>query len=120
MDDVPARLEKWSRNAADTCDEAAQLPELDSLLPASLNLPFTWSLRKTTAAITARAMRATRRMYSTIEAPFSSLANFASSHVRNTNRFMEVLSFGAPPTRGSGRVVRGNTFGTLCEGLEHG
>ena len=31
----------------------AQLPELESFEPASLNLLLTWSLRKTTAAITA-------------------------------------------------------------------
>src|SRR4051794_5885921 len=83
IDTVTAWLKQSGRNAADTCGGSAQ-PELDSLLPASLNLPFTWSLRNTTAAMTARAMSATRRMYSTIEAPRSSLANFASSHVRNT------------------------------------
>src|SRR5262245_29491031 len=43
---------------------------------------------KTTAAMTARAMRATRRMYSTKLAPCSSLAIFAWSHVLSTNRFM--------------------------------
>src|SRR6185503_2259376 len=68
--------------------QLVQLPELESFEPASLNLPLTWSFRKTTAAITASAISATRRMYSTIDAPFSSLANFASSHVRNTNRFI--------------------------------
>src|SRR5262249_36794361 len=98
----------------------AQLPALESFEPASLNLPFTWSLRNTTAAITARAMRATRRMYSTIDAPFSSFANFASSHVRNTKRFMWLVSFGACPRRGSSVCPLAPTFGTLCEGLEHG
>src|SRR5690349_961257 len=33
-------------------------------------------------------MSATRRMYSTIDAPRSVAVNLASSHVRNTNRFM--------------------------------
>src|SRR5438094_978784 len=52
--------------------------------------------------MTARAMRATRRMYSTIDAPRSSLANFASSHVRKTNRFIGGDSFCvlSPPLRG--------------------
>src|SRR4051812_49008898 len=63
-------------------------PELDSFEPASLNLLLTWFLRNTTAAMTASAMSATRRMYSTMEAPFSSLANLASGQVRETNRFM--------------------------------
>src|SRR3954469_17534871 len=93
--------------------ERDQLPELESFEPASLNLLFTWSLRNTTAAITARAMRATRRMYSTIDAPRSSLANFASSHVRNTNRFMEMLPSVVNPRKGVLRSARGNTFGTL-------
>src|SRR3954451_15576340 len=43
---------------------------------------------KTTAAITASAMRATRRMYATRLAPCSSLAILAPSHVLSTNRFM--------------------------------
>src|SRR5436853_269132 len=75
-------LGRWLRG------ERGQEPELLSLLPASLNLLLTWFFRNTTAAMTASAMRATRRMYSTIEAPFSSLANFAWSQVRVMNRFM--------------------------------
>src|SRR4029078_6002098 len=82
---VPGRARATSENSE---LGLVQLPELESFEPASLNLPLTWSFRKTTAAITASAISATRRMYSTIDAPFSSLANFASSHVRNTNRFI--------------------------------
>src|SRR6478672_11061440 len=65
-----------------------QVPLVLSLLPASLNLLCTWPRRNTTAAITARAMRATRRMYSTMLAPRSSLENLAWSHVFRTKRFM--------------------------------
>ena len=46
--------------------------------------------RKLTAAITARAMSATRRMYSTMLAPRSVAVNLAWSHVRTTNRFMDL------------------------------
>ena len=42
-----------------------QLPALLNELPDWLNLVFTWSFKNTTAAMTARAMSATRRMYST-------------------------------------------------------
>ena len=38
--------------------------------------------------MTARAMSATRRMYSTMLAPRSVAVNLAWSHVRRTNRFM--------------------------------
>ena len=82
-------------------EERKVRPELLSLLPASLNLLLTWFFRNTTAAMTASAMRATRRMYSTIEAPFSSLANFAWSQVRVTNRFIDLplLRFSEPHAR---------------------
>src|SRR6185437_10329393 len=101
---------------------SVQLPELESFEPASLNLPLTWSLRNTTAAITASAIRATRRMYSTIEAPRSSLANFASNQVRNTNRFMELdpLCFCTRPRTGPRTVVSvGASNDTERENLEH-
>src|SRR3954453_22147874 len=70
-----------------------QVPLVLSLLPASLNLLCTWPRRNTTAAITARAMRATRRMYSTMLAPRSSCESLAWSHVFTTNRFMRVPSW---------------------------
>ena len=75
------------------------VPLLLSLLPASLNLLCTWPRRNTTAAITASAMRATRRMYSTMLAPRSSLENLAWSHVFKTNRFMLAPSFVPDPAR---------------------
>src|SRR6476660_9761402 len=41
-----------------------------------------------TAAMTASALRATRRMYSTRLAPSSSLCSFVSNHVLSTKRFI--------------------------------
>src|SRR6476469_4243048 len=76
-----------------------QVPLVLSLLPASLKLLCTWPRRNTKAAITASAMRATRRMYSTMLAPRSSLENLAWSHVFKTNRFMLAPSFVSDPAR---------------------
>src|SRR5262245_28974564 len=70
------------------CCCGSEQPLVLILLPASLNLLDTWPRRNTTAAMTARAMRATRRMYSTMLAPRSSFVNLACSQVRNTNRFI--------------------------------
>ena len=76
-------------------------PALLIWLPSVLNLSVIPLPRKETAAITAKAMSATRRMYSTMLAPRSVAVNLAWSHVRITNRFMVLpllIDFhGAPP-----------------------
>src|SRR5439155_11766056 len=92
-----------------------QLPLLRRL-PASLNLLDTWPRRKTTAAITARAMRATSRMYSTRLAPRSFFPKRAWSQVRNTNRFIPLLVL--PSGSGSGgEPVASDVLGTRIGGI---
>src|SRR5690606_27784129 len=72
--------------------------------PTSEKFSLTLSPRKRTAMMATTAIRATRRPYSTMEAPFSSRTSFASSQLFRMYRFIGVSDC----SRSAGVVTSGD------------